>query len=68
MDYEQILREVARESDLADAAAFTDEARRFLRELDPESSEAMWFEALAESYPSRLEAALVYVRDVKRRR
>jgi hypothetical protein len=42
-------------------------ARRFLKTLDPDSQEGMWFAALAEGYPSPLEAAKVYLRDVKRR-
>ena len=40
------------------------EARRFLRELDPDSQEGLWFDAVAEAYPSRLEAAIAYVREV----
>ncbi|HVH41843.1 MAG TPA: hypothetical protein VM925_05850 [Labilithrix sp.] len=43
------------------------EARRFLQELDPDSQEGLWFDAVAEGYPSRLEAAVAYVRDVKGR-
>jgi hypothetical protein len=37
------------------------EARRFLAALDPDSSEGMWFDAVAASFPSRLEAAIAYV-------
>jgi hypothetical protein len=43
-------------------------ARRFLKTLDPDSQEGMWFAALAEGFRSPLEAARVYVRDVKRAR
>lgn len=41
-------------------------ARVFLSHLDPESQEGMWFEALAERFPSRIEAAIAYLRDVKK--
>ncbi len=41
-------------------------AQQFLAALDPESSEGMWFDAVAETFPSRLAAAIAYVRDVKR--
>ena len=46
--------------------ALAERARAFLAKLDPDSSEGMWFDALAESYDSRTEAAIVYLRDVKR--
>lgn len=41
-----------------------DEARRFLARLDPDSSEGMWFDAVAGSFPSRLEAAIAYLESV----
>lgn len=41
-------------------------ARVFLDKLDSESQEGMWFEALAERFPTRIEAAIAYLRDVKR--
>jgi len=55
-----VLRDVVEEMD-------ADEARRFLDALDGESQEGMWFEAFAEGFPSRLDAAVAYVRDMKRR-
>jgi len=41
-------------------------AETFLRNLDPESQEGMWFDAMASQFPSRLAAAVAYLRDVKR--
>lgn len=37
------------------------DARRFLATLDPSSQDGMWFEAFAESFPSRLAAAIAYL-------
>jgi hypothetical protein len=39
-----------------------EQARRFLAALDPESSEGMWFDAFAEGFATRLDAAVAYVR------
>jgi len=55
---------------LAEIRAAVDEdvvrdARHFLAELDADSAEGMWFDAVAESFPSRLDAAIAYVRGVK---
>ncbi|MBW4491905.1 MAG: hypothetical protein KME26_02085 [Oscillatoria princeps RMCB-10] len=36
-------------------------AQAWLKELEPLSEEGLWFEALAEKYPSRLEAAIDYL-------
>ncbi|HVJ88849.1 MAG TPA: hypothetical protein VM580_03535 [Labilithrix sp.] len=70
MNWRELLNDVAAElrrederAELAQARHLEHEAKRFLRDLDPDSQEGMWFEAFAECYPSRLEAALVYVRD-----
>ena len=57
-------REPRRPSAAPDRACLELEARRFLRELDPDSQEGLWFDAVAEAYPSRLEAAIAYVREV----
>lgn len=59
---EQERREQARREE----RQYREAARVFLTNLDPNSQEGMWFEALAEKFPSRLEAAVVYLRDVKR--
>lgn len=37
------------------------QAEKWLENLDPTSDEGMWFNELAESYPSRLDAALNYL-------
>ncbi|MDB9320055.1 salt stress protein, Slr1339 family [Nodularia spumigena] len=37
------------------------EAQKWLKTLDPFSSEGLWFEKFAESYPSKLEAAIEYL-------
>jgi hypothetical protein len=39
-----------------------EEAQRFLAKLDPDSSEGMWFDAFAQGFPTRLDAAVAYVR------
>ncbi len=38
------------------------QAEKWLANLDPSSDEGMWFNQLAESYPSKLEAAINYLR------
>ncbi len=39
------------------------EAKKWLTTVDPLSSEGLWFERFAESYPSKLEAAIEYLRN-----
>ncbi|MFN6485105.1 MULTISPECIES: salt stress protein, Slr1339 family [unclassified Nostoc] len=39
------------------------EAKEWLAKVDPLSSEGLWFERFAESYPSKLEAAIEYLRN-----
>ena len=63
-----ILRDVVETMGAEAEHDFRDEARRFLGSLDVDSQEGMWFEAFAEGFPSRLDAAVVYVKDMKRRR
>ncbi|AFZ37711.1 hypothetical protein Sta7437_4238 [Stanieria cyanosphaera PCC 7437] len=41
------------------------QAEQWLKNLDPNSDEGMWFNELAESYPSRLEAAISYLSTLK---
>ncbi|MBN3944618.1 MAG: hypothetical protein V7L21_17050 [Nostoc sp.] len=38
------------------------QAKEWLSKVDPLSSEGLWFERFAESYPSKLEAAIEYLR------
>ncbi|MEH1864560.1 MAG: hypothetical protein V7K69_06020 [Nostoc sp.] len=38
------------------------QAKEWLAKVDPLSSEGLWFERFAESYPSKLEAAIEYLR------
>ena len=38
------------------------EAKEWLAKVDPLSSEGLWFERFAESYPSKLEAAIEYLK------
>ena len=61
-----ILRDVASVFALDEQRALEQEARQFLKDLDSDSQEGMWFEAFAERFESRFAAALMYVRDVKR--
>ena len=44
------------------------DAQRFLDALDADSQEGMWFDAFAEGFPSRLHAAMAYVKDLQRPR
>ena len=37
------------------------QAEAWLKKLDPFSSEGLWFERFAETYPSKLEAAMEYL-------
>jgi len=73
LDLQKMLRDAVAELDREEegnrrrqATMETAAARTFLTHLDPESQEGMWFEAMAEKFSSRLEAAVVYLRDVKR--
>lgn len=43
----------------------TRQAEQWLAKLDPLSDEGMWFDGLAESYPSRLEAAISYLSTIE---
>ena len=63
-----VLHDVVKTMDAESERDLRDEARRFLGALDVESQEGMWFEAFAEGFPSRLDAAVVYVKDMKRHR
>ena len=60
-----ILRDVVQTMDAEAERDLRDDARRFLGSLDGDSQEGMWFEAFAEGFPSRLDAAIAYVRDMK---
>jgi hypothetical protein len=42
-------------------AALKQQAKDWLEKLDPFSPEGLWFERFAESYPSKLEAAIEYL-------
>ncbi|MFO0734963.1 MAG: hypothetical protein U0270_03755 [Labilithrix sp.] len=66
LDLQKMLRDAVAELDRETELDQRQAARAFLRNLDPGSQEGMWFEALAERFPSRLEAAVAYLRDVKR--
>jgi hypothetical protein len=63
--FSKMLDDILGEVAAADAREAERRARRFLATLDPDSTEGMWFDALAERFPTRLQAAIVYVRDVK---
>jgi hypothetical protein len=63
--YARMLDDVRREVEAVSTRDVERRARHFLAALDPDSVEGMWFEALAEGFPTRLEAAIVYLRDVK---
>lgn len=72
LELQRLLRDAVAELDREEAAARQRlrareerRARTFLDALDPDSQEGMWFEAIADAFPSRLEAAIVYLRDVK---
>jgi hypothetical protein len=43
------------------AEVFKKQAEDWLNNLDPLSSEGLWFERFAEQYPSKLEAAIEYL-------
>lgn len=62
-----ILRDVVEAMDAEAERDLREEARRFLGALDGDSQEGMWFEAFAEGFPSPLDAAVAYVKDMKSR-
>lgn len=62
-----ILHDVVATMDAETERDLRGEAGRFLASLDVESQEGMWFDAFAEGFPSRLDAALAYVKDMKHR-
>ena len=66
LDLQKMLRNAIAELDRETEQEQRQSARTFLKNLDPNSQEGMWFEALAEKFPSRLDAAVAYLRDVKR--
>jgi hypothetical protein len=66
--YERMLADIRGEVQAMDARYAERRAKHFLATLDADSAEGMWFEALAAGFATRLEAALVYVRDVKQGR
>ncbi len=41
------------------------EAKSWLKNLDPLSSEGLWFERFAEGYPSKLDAAVEYLQSME---
>jgi hypothetical protein len=63
--HDELLAEIRGELETAERARDVERARAFLRALDPESSEGMWFDAMVDRYPTRLDAAIAYVREVK---
>ena len=63
--FSKMLDDILGEVAATDARDAERRARRFLATLDPDSTDGMWFDALAEGFPTRLQAAIVYVRDVK---
>jgi hypothetical protein len=62
--YERDLAAIRAELERGEYESDLERARTFLRVLDPESAEGEWFEAIAAGFPSRLDAALAYVRQV----
>lgn len=66
LDLQKMLRDAVAELDRETAVEQRDTAKAFLRNLDSNSQEGMWFEAIAERFPTRLDAAIAYLRDVKR--
>jgi hypothetical protein len=45
--------------------ALKQEAEVWLKQLKPRSTEGLWFEEFAQGYPSKLEAAIVYLQALK---
>ena len=66
LDLRKMMRDAIAELDRETELEQRHAARAFLKNLDPNSQEGMWFEALAEKFPNRIEAAVAYLRDVKR--
>lgn len=73
LDLERLLREAVAELDREEDARrrresmrAENDARAFLTRLDADSREGMWFEAVAEEFPTRLDAAIAYLREVKK--
>jgi hypothetical protein len=62
--YDLLLDELGRELVHEEARAERAAAQRFLASLDRSSPEGEWFETLAEGFPSRLEAAIAYLREM----
>ncbi|MEH2083864.1 MAG: hypothetical protein V7K89_29025 [Nostoc sp.] len=59
VEQERILQEQLKAKQLE---ALKVQAKEWLAKVDPLSSEGLWFERFAESYPSKLEAAIEYLR------
>jgi hypothetical protein len=60
-----LLEGVRTEFEREDERGLMQRAERFLASLDRASQLGMWFDAFAASYPSRIAAAMVYVRELK---
>lgn len=72
-DLQRLLAAAVAELDREDVATQRESAQReeraaraFLARLDADSQEGMWFDAVATAFPSRLHAAVAYLREVKR--
>ncbi|MEH2063627.1 MAG: hypothetical protein V7K50_15420 [Nostoc sp.] len=59
LEQEQIRQEQLKAKQLE---ALKVQAKKWLAKVDPLSSEGLWFERFAESYPSKLEAAIEYLK------
>lgn len=59
-----MLDEIRRELEVDDSADLERRARAFLASLDPGSTLGMWFDAFADAFPTRLEAARCYVAEL----
>ncbi len=55
-------RQRQREQEAAERVAFAQQAQAWLSKLDPLSADGLWFNQFAERYPSRLEAAIDFLR------
>ncbi|MEH1965125.1 salt stress protein, Slr1339 family [Nostoc sp.] len=60
LEHERIQQEQLKAKQLE---ALKVQAKEWLAKVDPLSSEGLWFERFAESYPSKLEAAIEYLRN-----
>ncbi|MGF1936648.1 MAG: salt stress protein, Slr1339 family [Nostoc sp. ChiQUE02] len=58
LEHERIQQEQLKAKQLE---ALKVQAKEWLAKVDPLSSEGLWFERFAESYPSKLEAAIEYL-------